>query len=72
MKRALSIVATIGLLLAAATPTMAATRHNHQRTTGYAYTADPAFGNPAGIDYAKQTGRCVADLGYGRFEYCGW
>ena len=34
--------------------------------------ADPSFGNRSGINYAKATGRCVADLGYGRFEYCGW
>ena len=34
--------------------------------------SDPSFGNRAGIDYARRTGRCVADLGYGRFEYCGW
>jgi hypothetical protein len=34
--------------------------------------SDPSFGNRAGIDYARRTGRCVVDLGYGRFEYCGW
>jgi hypothetical protein len=34
--------------------------------------ADPSFGNRAGINYARRTGRCVEDLGYGRFEYCGW
>jgi hypothetical protein len=34
--------------------------------------ADPSFGNRAGINYAYRTGRCVADLGYGRYEYCGW
>jgi hypothetical protein len=34
--------------------------------------SDPSFGNRAGINYARRTGRCVADLGYGRFEYCGW
>jgi hypothetical protein len=33
---------------------------------------DPSFGNRAGINAARRTGRCVADLGYGRFEYCGW
>jgi hypothetical protein len=36
------------------------------------FAADPSFGNRAGINTAKQTGRCVEDLGYGRFEYCGW
>ena len=36
------------------------------------YVSDPSFGNRAGINYARRTGRCVADLGYGRYEYCGW
>ena len=34
--------------------------------------SDPSFGNQAGLNYARSTGRCVADLGYGRYEYCGW
>lgn len=34
--------------------------------------SDPSFGNRAAINNARRTGRCVADLGYGRFEYCGW
>lgn len=34
--------------------------------------SDPSFGNRAGINHARRTGRCVVDLGYGRFEYCGW
>ncbi len=34
--------------------------------------SDPSFGNRAGINAARRTGRCVEDLGYGRFEYCGW
>ena len=34
--------------------------------------SDPSFGNRAGYDRAKSSGRCVADLGYGRYEYCGW
>jgi hypothetical protein len=34
--------------------------------------ADPSFGNRAAINYALGSGRCVADLGYGRYEYCGW
>ena len=36
------------------------------------YVSDPSFGNRAGINYARRTGRCVVDLGYGRYEYCGW
>src|SRR4051812_28263026 len=34
--------------------------------------SDPSFGNQAGINRARASGRCVEDLGYGRFEYCGW
>lgn len=34
--------------------------------------SDPSFGNRTGINYARSTGRCVEDLGYGRWEYCGW
>ena len=33
---------------------------------------DPSFGNRSGLNAARRTGRCVEDLGYGRFEYCGW
>lgn len=35
-------------------------------------SSDPSFGNRAGIDAARRSGRCVEDLGYGRYEYCGW
>jgi len=34
--------------------------------------SDPSFGNRLGYDHAKSSGRCVVDLGYGRYEYCGW
>ena len=34
-------------------------------------SADPSFGNRAGINKARRTGRCVEDLGYGRWDYCG-
>lgn len=33
---------------------------------------DPSFGNRGAITRAQSTGRCVEDLGYGRYEYCGW
>jgi hypothetical protein len=36
------------------------------------YVSDPSFGNRVGYDRAKSSGRCVVDLGYGRYEYCGW
>lgn len=35
-------------------------------------STDPSFGNQSGINAARRTGRCVTDLGYGRYEYCGW
>jgi hypothetical protein len=34
--------------------------------------SDPSFGNRRALHDARRTGRCVADLGYGRYEYCGW
>jgi hypothetical protein len=34
--------------------------------------SDPSFGNRVGHNLAKSSGRCVEDLGYGRYEYCGW
>ncbi len=34
--------------------------------------SDPSFGNRTGINAARSYGRCVEDLGYGRWEYCGW
>jgi hypothetical protein len=32
--------------------------------------SDPSFGYHPGLDRARRLGRCVEDLGYGRFEYC--
>jgi hypothetical protein len=34
--------------------------------------SDPSFGNRVGYNLAKSSGRCVEDLGYGRYKYCGW
>jgi hypothetical protein len=31
---------------------------------------DPSFGNRIGIDNERASGRCVVDLGYGRYEPC--
>jgi hypothetical protein len=59
-------------------------RHHGYYSQPYAYqpyaypgwyrgnVSDPSFSNRAGINYAYRTGRCVVDLGYGRYEYCGW
>jgi hypothetical protein len=34
--------------------------------------SDPSLGHPSASELSRQTGRCVSDLGYGRYEYCGW
>ena len=34
--------------------------------------SDPSFSSHAGLRAARRSGRCVEDLGYGRYEYCGW
>ena len=84
MKRTFAFTAAAALAAIVATPAFAAPwhsdRHGYHQGTVHATPyrpihrnlADPSFGNRAGINYARQTGRCVADLGYGRFEYCGW
>jgi hypothetical protein len=84
MIRSIALVAAATVVAAAvvaATPALAKTKKHH---ANYARTyvtpsplvsrnvSDPSFGNRAGINYARGTGRCVVDLGYGRFEYCGW
>ena len=33
--------------------------------------SDPSYVSP-GYLRNKALGRCVEDLGYGRYEYCGW
>jgi hypothetical protein len=80
MTRSIAIVvaATVAMM---ATPALAKTKKHHAHHARTYVTppplagrnvSDPSFGNNAGINYARGTGRCVADLGYGRFEYCGW
>lgn len=34
--------------------------------------SDPSLGHPSASALSRATGRCVEDLGYGRFKYCGW
>jgi hypothetical protein len=34
--------------------------------------SDPSFGPYYGYARARASGRCVVDLGYGRYEYCNW
>ena len=82
MKRALAFTAAAAFAAITVTPALAAPWQRDQYRREYVHAepyrpihrnvADPSFGNRAGINYARQTGRCVADLGYGRFEYCGW
>jgi len=33
---------------------------------------DPSLGHPSAASLSRSSGRCVEDLGYGRFKYCGW
>jgi hypothetical protein len=44
-------------------------RHDWNR--GWQHRTDPSFGNRAALRNAQRTGRCVEDLGYGRYDYCG-
>ena len=86
MKRLLIVPAAAAVVALSLAPAMAKSK-KHYRYGGYEHSyryvphygwngrnvsADPSFGNRAGINYARRTGRCVADLGYGRYEYCGW
>ena len=34
--------------------------------------SDPSLGHPSADQVSRWTGRCVEDLGYGRYEACGW
>ena len=34
--------------------------------------SDPSLGHPSAADVSRWSGRCVEDLGYGRYEACGW
>jgi hypothetical protein len=83
MKRFI-VLAAAAALVATATPALAKSKKKHRVHQGYyaeqyapygwnsRRVSDPAFGNNYGLNRARSTGRCVADLGYGRFEYCGW
>ena len=33
---------------------------------------DPSLGHPSAAALSRATGKCVEDLGYGRFRFCGW
>ena len=83
MKRLLALSAAAAVALTM-TPALAKSKkhRHHGYEQSYRYgpyhgwnsrnVSDPSFGNRAGINRAYRTGRCVSDLGYGRYEYCGW
>ena len=65
------------------TPALAKTKPHHRAQPSYEepYASDPApvqprFGSDPSFTYSpnfrldQQLGRCVEDLGYGRYEYC--
>ena len=86
MKRLFALIPAAAAVAALAmTPAVAKSKKHHPRHGTYyqqpyapSYgwnsrnVSDPSFGNRAGINNARSTGRCVVDLGYGRYEYCGW
>ena len=39
---------------------------------GFGPSNDPSLGHPSAAGLSRASGRCVEDLGYGRFKYCGW
>jgi hypothetical protein len=78
MKLALVPCAAAAVFALAMTPALAKPAHGGYAEP-YAYGqpygpqwhgSDPSFGNRAGINGARVYGRCVEDLGYGRYEYC--
>ena len=88
MQRIVSLAAIVAIAIAATPALAKSKKHRHVARAPYAEpygyapysgaplasrnVSDPSFGNRAGLNYARSTGRCVEDLGYGRWEYCGW
>ena len=86
MTRITLLPAIVAVIAIAATPALAKTKKHHHHQQGYTQSyvdpgpagwntrnvSDPSLGNRGAINAARSTGRCVADLGYGRYEYCGW
>jgi hypothetical protein len=80
--------ATVLAIALAATPALAKSKKHHSHHRGHiaapyygSYGApfvsrnvsDPSFGSRAAYRNAVGGGgRCIANLGYGRYEYCGW
>lgn len=74
------IPSTIAILMLAATSAPGQQQTRQGQVVGpYVYPqpypprggrSDPSFGNRIGIDNERASGRCVVDLGYGRWEPC--
>lgn len=45
-------------------------QYHQSYRAGVPTVSDPSFGYHPNMDRARALGRCVEDLGYGRFEYC--
>ena len=83
--KSLIALAAAAVIAVAATPALAKSKKKHRVHHGY-YAEQYApyrLEQPqrlrsvvraiaSVINRADSTGRCVADLGYGRYEYCGW
>ena len=79
MIRTLVFAPLVAATVLAISPAMAQTTHQRDRAQtqqptrqsapGWTYS-DPSFGYFPNLDRARALGRCVEDLGYGRFEYC--
>ena len=79
MTRTLTLTLLLAAGLITATPVLAAPAALVPDVHPYAERAprggwipwDPSFNQPHyGLDQARKLGRCVEDLGYGRYEYC--
>jgi hypothetical protein len=88
MKTKFALIPIAAVVVMSAAPALAKSKthhRSHQSPNAASYVqapgapvmisrnvSDPSFGNRVGYERAKGSGRCVADLGYGRYEYCGW
>jgi hypothetical protein len=79
MTRTLALISLLAAGLVAATPALAQYAvpnidpypTTQSRPQGGWIPWDPSFNQPHyGLDRARGLGRCVEDLGYGRYEYC--
>jgi hypothetical protein len=82
MKR-LIVLAAAAALAITATPALAKSKKKYRVNPGFysqSYVPgpywrggnDPSLGHPSAASLSRATGKCVEDLGYGRFKYCGW